>query len=116
MTILDFPDLTGGDAIADRIAELITDLGDTPDAIAYHLAEAGITGRRGEATCCPIAVYLRRAEPGIDWIGVFDDAIDVLTETACDLHLNVSDAVGEFVALFDIERYPHLIGTSGEAA
>ena len=97
------------DEIADRIADLIADLGDTPDAIAYHLAEAGITGTRSDATCCPIANYLRRAEPCIDLVDVLGDVIDVYTITGHRATLTAPDEVNEFISLFDTERYPHLL-------
>lgn len=97
------------DDIADRIAELLGELGDTPDAIAYRLAEAGITGRRADARCCPIAFYLRHAEPDFDWVEVYGEVVDVCTTAGHAVSLNASDAVYEFVSLFDIERYPHLI-------
>ena len=97
------------DEIADRIAELIAELGDTPDAIAYHLAESRITGRRADATCCPLAVYLRRAEQGLDWVEVYGPAIDVGTLDGHTVSLSMPDEVYEFVTLFDTERYPHLL-------
>jgi hypothetical protein len=97
------------DEIADRIADLIAELGDTADAIAYHLAEAGITGRRADAMCCPIAVYLRRQVPCIDSIAVFGDSIDVNTETGDSVTLTAPDEINEFVTLFDTQHYPHLL-------
>jgi hypothetical protein len=97
------------DEIADRIAELIADLGDTPDAIAQHLGDAGITGNLVDATCCPIANYLLAAEPCIDVIDVYGDTIAASTVTGETAHLSAPDAVNEFVTLFDTERYPHLI-------
>lgn len=96
------------DEIADRIAELLAELGDTADAIAYRLTDAGITGSRSDATCCPIANYLRRRVPGIDSIAVFGDSIDVNTVTGENVTVAAPDPVYEFVALFDTENYPHL--------
>jgi hypothetical protein len=97
------------DEITDRLADLIADLGDTADAIAYRLAEAGITGQPTDATCCPIANYLRKVEPSIDYVAVLGDAVDVLTTADDDVHLTVSDAVNDFVSRFDLTQYPHLI-------
>jgi len=98
------------DEIPARLADLIAALGDTADAVAYHLAEAGITGRRADATCCPIANYLRRAEPCFDLVDVYGDVIDVYTITGYSATLTAPAAVNEFVKVFDFENgYPHLI-------
>jgi len=101
------PDLRSDD-LTDRIADLIARLGDTPDAIAYRLAEARITGNRADAGCCPIANYLRRAEPCIELVDVCGDAIDVWTTAGEHAWLRAPDEIEEFVSLFDTERYPHL--------
>ncbi|MEU7907942.1 hypothetical protein [Actinoplanes sp. NPDC049118] len=100
------------DELADRIADLIAELGDTPDAIAHHLAEAGVTGRRADATCCPVANYLRRAEPCITDVDVYGDTIDAWTVTGVLAHVLAPDEIHEFVTLFDTQRYPHLIGAA----
>jgi hypothetical protein len=98
-----------GDEIADRIAGLIAELGDTPDAIAYHLAEAGITGFRADATCCPITNYLLCAEPLLVSVAVLGNAIEFSAATGADGTLTAPDEIEEFVSLFDTERFPHLI-------
>lgn len=97
------------DEIADLIAELIARLGDTPDAIAYHLSEAGITGFRADATCCPIANYLLCAEPLLDSVAVLGDSIDYCATTGECGSLTVPDEINDFICQFDIERYPHLL-------
>ncbi|GAA0432610.1 hypothetical protein Aca07nite_19810 [Actinoplanes capillaceus] len=108
------PDLLGCDA-ADRIADLIADLGDTADAIAERLDTAAVTGRPGDATCCPIATYLHHAEPGLSGITVLPDRIEFFTETGDDEHLPTPEPVAEFAARFDDGHYPHLIGSPGHA-
>jgi hypothetical protein len=97
------------DEIADRIAELIAELGNTPNTIAYHLGEAGITGFRADATCCPIANYLLCAEPLLVSVAVLGDSIDFSAATGQDGSLAVPDEVNDFVSLFDTEHFPHLI-------
>ena len=102
--------VTQRDTLADRVADLIADLGDTPDAIAYHLAKAGISGRRADATCCPIANYLLRAEPSFDLVDVYGEVIDVSTRTGHTTSLPAPAAINEFVKVFDFENgYPDLI-------
>jgi hypothetical protein len=94
---------------ADRIADLLDGLGDTADAIAERLAEAGITGQRTEAASCPIAHYLRHAEPRISHVDVFGTVIEVDTSDGDSVILATPDAVHEFVSLFDTKRYPYLL-------
>ena|SRR5690349_24467196 len=105
------PDLRRDD-LADRITDLIAVLGDTPDLIAYRLAEAGITGDRADATCCPIANYLLCAVPLLDSVDVLGDSIDYRATTGESGSLAVSDEINDFISLFDIDRYPHLITRS----
>lgn len=100
------------DEIANLIAELIAELGDTPDGIAYRLTKAGITGYRADATCCPIANYLLCAEPLLDSIDVLGDSIDYRTTTGESGSLTVPDEINDFVCRFDTDRYPHLLTRS----
>jgi len=97
------------DEIADVIANLIAELGDTADAIAYRLTEAGITGQRADAECCPIANYLRRHVPCIDSIAAYGDAIEVNTHAGQSLNVRPPEQVAEFMTMFDQLRLPHLI-------
>jgi hypothetical protein len=94
---------------ADRIADLLDALGDTPDGIAERLAEAGITGFRSDATCCPIANYLLCAEPLLVSVAVLGDSIDYSAATGEDGTVAVPPEVNDFVSLFDTEHFPHLI-------
>jgi hypothetical protein len=93
---------------ADRIVDLLDALGDTADGIAERLAEAGITGQRGEAVSCPIARYLSRVEPDIEYIAVFGTVIEIDTTYGDSATLACPDAIHEFVTRFDAEHYPHL--------
>lgn len=52
--------------IAQQVAAKLAALGGTANDVATILEAAGITGRRGSATNCPIANYLGQAGLGID--------------------------------------------------
>jgi hypothetical protein len=97
------------DEAADRVANLLADLGDTPDGIAFRLAEAQVTGLPGSACSCAIAVYLQRAEPGLTGIEVDRTSIDFLAEDATGTRVTTPAPVAEFIDGFDAGRYGHLI-------
>jgi len=104
------PDLLP-EELADHVMDLLAGLGDTPDAIAARLAAAGITGTLSDASCCPIAAWLRRVEPGLDLAAVLGDVIYLRTGTGVETTVTTPDAVNEFTALFDTGRYPSLIAS-----
>lgn len=52
--------------LTEQITTKLAALGNSANAVATSLEAAGITGRRGSATSCPIANYLGHAGLGID--------------------------------------------------
>ena len=94
--------------LAKLITGVIAALGDTPKQIATRLFDARVTGTRGDATCCPIAMHMRRTIPGLDMIAVFGDDIEVTTVTGEALTLALPEQVTEFICQFDAGTYPLL--------
>lgn len=83
------------------LEEKLKALPDTPDEIAEFLTARGFSGRRGSCYRCPIANYLG------SHLAVKIDKIILNIDT--DQHLEVPEAVSEFICRFDSGRYPKLI-------
>lgn len=88
-----------------NVPDLLAELGDTPDQIAASLRERGITGCRGSACDCPLAVYL--AAKGYPSVLVQAPLI-TWPEGAIWREIKVH-SVTAFVNDFDFGRYPDLV-------
>lgn len=91
---------------------IVEQLGSTADEVALNLQRAGITGKRGEPDCCPVANYLS----GIGFVGALvqlhhEEYLEISTP---DEAADASKAVEDFVASFDGGAYPFLV-TDGAA-
>ncbi|MEU4239769.1 hypothetical protein [Actinoplanes sp. NPDC026619] len=95
--------------VADHITELLTGLGRSANAIADRLAESGITGYRDEADRCPIARYLRHADPSLRSVVVLDGVIEICTDRDVEVTVPAPEPVRYFVIRFDLNRYPRLV-------
>lgn len=85
----------------DEVEEKLRSLGDTPDAIAGALRDAGIRGERRRCHTCPLARWFEQltGEPTVvvGWFAFVGTAEYPLPAAAQD-----------FVALFDTGRYDEL--------
>jgi hypothetical protein len=81
--------------------ERISELGDE-HAIAAYLQDQRVHGRRGQASACPLAVFLRR-ETGVACVDVLPDVTSV-----ADSFLPNPLAVSRFVTLFDTGHFTSL--------
>lgn len=91
----------------DGVWEALTALGDEDQKIAAVLAAKGIKGKQREACACPIANYLA---------GIFGDkSTPEVEENTVKLlgwgtdHMQLPDAVQDFVESFDLGWFPELI-------
>lgn len=93
--------------LGDRIQARLTELGDTPDAIAATLRDLGVTGARVGGDC-PLFHYLRGTIPAVRW--VTDDAVfDARPVDSRATRLAVLDeVVHTFIRRFDSGAYPEL--------
>lgn len=91
---------------ADTLAEELAALGATPAAVADTLRRAGVRGRRGDCTACPVAVYLaRRLRPGGGFVSAGPDRCHADGTT-----VRTPGPVFRFVADFDGGAHPDLEG------
>ena len=100
----------------DRTGVLLARLGDTEDAVAASLRQAGVRGHRGDACACPVAVFLRRRgvpveEVQPDW---FDGSVVRFERFPVDGRwhepkpAHLPSAVRKFARAFDGGAYPDL--------
>lgn len=94
---------------AARAANRLEALGNDPETIAAALLAAGVTGRRGSSTGCPVARYLT-AEVRLGCV-VVGKGYTFLSLTGVDeqTHIPTPPAVHAFLVAFDDGAYPHLI-------
>lgn len=88
--------------------------------VAIRFEELGATGRRDNASTCPVACYLKTRLPDAEYVvverehvylvGIVRRIIDGFTDSA-DVRLSVElpDSVSAFVEDFDQGIYPQLI-------
>jgi hypothetical protein len=89
---------------AEDLAALLQTLGESPAAVADSLLAAGITGKRDDPECCPVANWLRRetgAEPYVE----VDEAQLRGTRGAEAIEVKLPRAVRGFVEAFDFCEY-----------
>ena len=98
----------------DGVWEALIALGDEDQKIAAVLRAKGIKGRKNEACACPIANYLA---------GIFGEmSTPAVEETTVKLlgwddrmHMQLPDAVQDFVESFDLGWFPELIEEASNA-
>jgi hypothetical protein len=98
-------------AVAPRVIEAITDLGDTPDAIADRLRALGIKGRPGACDTSPLARFIQTI-PGAGDAYAGYDTVDLRNGEA---PLDLPEAAVEFGARFDRGVYLDLIDMDVQA-
>lgn len=95
--------------IKDSAAAWLDRLGDSRDAVAATLADAGITGPVYDCTACPIAAWMEQGgyrHPSAGTSHVFVDTGD--PEADC-VSIPTPDPVARFILGFDGRMYPNLI-------
>lgn len=100
-----------------RALNLLNGLGDTADVVARSLTAAGITGIRGRASACPIAVYLTTRLPEVEEACVSSDLemrIELWLAGGGDVALEMPCAVSLFVTAFDLGRFDSLVADGGD--
>lgn len=94
--------------LTQQLAAKLTALGDTAPAVAVSLKAAGITGRHGSATSCPIANYLiGQADLSLDraYVGCLTVQFRIGSLLA---HLDTPAGPSEFIKAFDRGEYADL--------
>lgn len=84
-----------------KIRHTLQQLGDTSDEVRAVLWARGIKGYRQNATCCPIALYLRHELDGVFVVGASEAGVGRI----CSV---LPDACVDFIAAFDHGSYPEL--------
>ena len=97
------------------LEQALAELGDTPDAVAAHLQQLGITGVRQDNFCCPVARYLGRVT-NIDDPAVEPGLVEGFNGNGEFRECETPDAVGAFVIRFDNGEWPELEGLADGAA
>lgn len=92
---------------AERVAELLAELGDTPDAVADKLRALGVKGYRNDCGACPIAAYLA---VGTDYAGIEVSGYSVFVDDVRATGLPQS--VAGFIRSFDRGVYLDLVEAS----
>lgn len=115
------------DGVREALKEL--DKGGSED-VAIRLAELGIKGQRDTDCGCPVAVYLNRVLPDVEYAfvgseaafitGVVREEVDggFINSWDVRLHATLPDSVSAFVEDFDAGCYPELVeevSTDGSA-
>lgn len=85
----------------------------TSDEVATMLMRRGITGRRENMFCCPVANLLNDALPGYV-ITVYDDSINICDDTELFGSIRLPSFVETFVTRFDEGEWPQLVATDPE--
>lgn len=88
-----------------KVFRILSDLGDTPDAIAATLEGNSITGTKGNSIGCPIANFLKKVL-GLDYVRV--DPISIATRDDYFDYDVIPLAVACFINRFDRDEYPQL--------
>lgn len=81
------------------------------NSIANFLKKKNIKGYIGEDESCPIANYLHKECPKIDW-SVNTDGISMIDDnSSCSTEgdISINGTIKEFIEKFDFEKYPELI-------
>lgn len=93
---------------SDKLAELNALSG--PDAIAQLFRNTGVYGNPVDATSCPVARYVARDLPDVEFVGVSSTyaAINYLTNPMEVIKYDWKSPVGQFIINFDNGRYPEL--------
>jgi hypothetical protein len=91
----------------DQLYELLTGLGQTPDEVAESLRAAGVTGKREDAECCPVAIWLKRATGADPYVDCEAASVRYVPD-APEVETSSPMAVRGFVVRFDHHQYPDL--------
>lgn len=86
---------------------VLSELGETPEAIRESLAKLGIKGKQTTCRACPIHNYLKSKMPGEElsgWYGDLEFKSDYLGYRKA-----VAQAAMDFIKHFDRGHYPELI-------
>ena len=87
-------------ATVEGIAAALAALGDTPDRVAETLLRAGHSGTPGSCDTCPIAHYLHAVVPGLTWVAVSEDEVEV-TAASGRLFVDMPPGPAAFITAFD---------------
>ena len=102
------PRPVGRAAVRDLAARLLSDLGDSPDAVAARLGVLGVVGEPDDAWRCPIAQYLLQQVPDVRVVTVGDDAAEVYLRSPRPVTVGLPGPVRAFCVRFDHGDYPGL--------
>lgn len=96
---------------ADQIRAVLTDLGNTADAVAHTLHTLGFAGDLASSDSCPVARYLSAYTP-VTFVQVTDHEVTVDLDDGSTVTVFNPPAVTEFILRFDLRgMYPHLIAS-----
>ena len=97
----------------DGVWEALIALGDEDQKVAAVLRSKGIKGRKNEACACPIANYLAEIFGEMSTPEVEESTVKFLGWG--DDHMQLPDAVQDFVESFDLGWFPELIEEASNA-
>ena len=80
-------------------------LGGTAKEVAKRLGEMGVTGMKCNNSCCPVANYLKGLHPGHHF-----RVVAIRVEVDGEGRVPTTDAIMDFVPMFDRGEFPDLIG------
>ena len=101
-----------------QAAELLGELGESPDEVAASLESAGVRGVPKSNTSCAIALYtaaLMRTDPRVRGVAVGPCSLLITLTRPADsrpagkLSVQLPKPVRDFVAGFDARRYPTVV-------
>lgn len=92
--------MTPGDALRDKVARALGDLGDTPELVAAILEAHGCRGDARIPESCPVSAYLRQLVTPESVVSVCPWNVLVHTAEAMVM-VALPKAVEQFVRLFD---------------
>jgi hypothetical protein len=102
-----------GRELRGHVQGCLTDLGDSPDAVAGRLTALGVRGIPGRADDCAVARYLKAvvgSERSVKVVGVLERRIRISRRgMRLPVSVPLPTGVANFVRNFDQGRYPVLL-------
>lgn len=94
--------------IAEAI-RLLRDLGQSPRAVAHHLEQLGIKGKRNNCYVCPLTVLLNREVPTSGYFLVFKNVVQWWPTLVCpDQTAVLTEPLPSACEDFDNREFPEL--------
>lgn len=105
--------------IPTRLTTALHDLGSTPDAVAFTLEQADITGRPRSGAHCPITRWMRCEVPEVahlfrclaegPWLWITPAFLEGVLPDGQRVEIPIPIPVGDFIDAFDRGGFPWLV-------